>query len=462
VIDLQENAFKSLPVTEVIHPRYPVLRYLAQVDEGGYLMPVRSLLFEGKAHELVFTFEEFLRRTPFADRIRRTLKILETHYHAPVDTEFTVRITEPNNLHPEIEITLLQCRPQSHLKDREISLPDHIPAENIIFSTHRMIPEGRIDHIRYVVFVSPEGYFDLPSEAARAEVGHAISRLNSALAGETFICIGPGRWGTRNSDLGVFIGYSDIYNTRALVELAGRGIGVLPEPSFGTHFFQDLVEADIRYIPLYPDDPDILFDELFLRRSRNILPDILPEFAAMAEVVRVIDVPAEASGQVLHILLNADLDQAVGILGVPAPVKGGAKWEEQPVPATREEHWRWRLRMAEKIAAHLDTRRFSVRALYVFGSAKNATAGPASDLDLIVYFNGTDRQREELSLWLDGWSRSLAEINYLRTGYAMDGLLDVHFVTDADIARGTSYAAKINAVTDAARELPLGRRASRP
>jgi hypothetical protein len=260
----------------------------------------------------------------------------------------------------------------------------------------------------------------------------------------------------------VDVTYSDINNTAVLLEIARKKGSYLPELSFGTHFFQDLVEADIRYIPLYPDDPDILFDELFLKRSRNILPDILPEFAAMAEVVRVIDVPAEASGQVLHILLNADLDQAVGILGAPAPDRSGARWEEQPVPATREDHWRWRLRMAEKIAAHLDTRRFPVRALYVLGSVKNATAGPSSDLDLIVHFTGTDRQREELSLWLDGWSRSLAEINYLRTGYAMDGLLDVHFVTDADIARGTSYAAKINAVTDAARELPLGRRASRP
>ena len=59
-------------------------------------------------------------------------------------------------------------------------------------------------------------------------------------------------------------------------------------------------------------------------------------------------------------------------------------------------------------------------------------------------------------LWLDGWSRSLAEINYLRTGYRTDGLLDVHLVTDEDIARKTSYAAKIGAVTDAARPLPLG------
>jgi hypothetical protein len=61
-----------------------------------------------------------------------------------------------------------------------------------------------------------------------------------------------------------------------------------------------------------------------------------------------------------------------------------------------------------------------------------------------------------LDLWLDGWSRALAEMNYLRTGYRSRGLLDVHYVTDADVAAQTSFAVKIGAVTDPARELPIG------
>ena len=72
-----------------------------------------------------------------------------------------------------------------------------------------------------------------------------IGQLNAALKDEIFICVGPGRWGTSTPDLGVRVGYGDIYNTRALVELAGEGIGPAPEPSFGTHFFQDLVESNI-------------------------------------------------------------------------------------------------------------------------------------------------------------------------------------------------------------------------
>ena len=113
--------------------------------------------------------------------------------------------------------------------------------------------------------------------------------------------------------------------------------------------------------------------------------------------------------------------------------------------------------MAQRIAALIDATRFGVKAAYVFGSTKNGTAGPASDIDLLLHVEGDDDRRRELAVWLDGWSQSLAEVNYLRTGYQSDGLLDVHCVTDADIAGGGHpFAAKIGAVTDAARPLVLG------
>jgi Nucleotidyltransferase domain. len=129
-----------------------------------------------------------------------------------------------------------------------------------------------------------------------------------------------------------------------------------------------------------------------------------------------------------------------------------------PGPAARpaEDHWRWRLRMAQRIAADLAPGRFGVQGLYVFGSTKNASAGPGSDVDLIVHFRGTEVERRELELWLEGWSLCLAEMNFLRSGYRSEGLLDVHIVTDEDIERQTSFAAKIGAITDAARPLRLG------
>jgi pyruvate,water dikinase len=111
--------------------------------------------------------------------------------------------------------------------------------------------------------------------------------------------------------------------------------------------------------------------------------------------------------------------------------------------------------MGQQIAAELDAQKFGVKAFYLIGSTKNATAGPASDIDLLIHLQSTEKQREELSLWLDGWSRCLSEINFLRTGYRTQGLLDVQFITDEDIAARSSYAVKVDAVTDPARKLPM-------
>ena len=111
--------------------------------------------------------------------------------------------------------------------------------------------------------------------------------------------------------------------------------------------------------------------------------------------------------------------------------------------------------MAERIASFLDPDRFGVEGIWVFGSTKNATAGSGSDIDLIVHFRGEEEQRKELLIWLEGWSLSLAQLNFLRTGYRSDGLLDVQFITDKDIEERSIYAGKIGAVTDAAKPLRL-------
>ena len=129
--------------------------------------------------------------------------------------------------------------------------------------------------------------------------------------------------------------------------------------------------------------------------------------------------------------------------------------ETDPSSQATDEHWRWRYRMAERIAARLDPQRFGVKAFYLIGSTKNAAAGAASDIDLLLHFTGTAAQRQELTLWLEGWSECLAEMNFLRTGYQCGGLLDVHIVTDEDIAEKSGFAIKITAITDRAHELRM-------
>jgi predicted nucleotidyltransferase len=165
-------------------------------------------------------------------------------------------------------------------------------------------------------------------------------------------------------------------------------------------------------------------------------------------------------GKILKILLNAELGESIGYFDEPEAAAESSIVRPRPHEAHGEEYWRWRLHMAEQIAGQVDASRFGVRAVYLIGSTANATAGPDSDIDLLFHVDGTREQREALSVWLEGWSLSLSEMNYLRTGYRSHGLLDVHMVTDRDIENRTSFAVKINAVTDPARPLSMKRPAS--
>ena len=124
--------------------------------------------------------------------------------------------------------------------------------------------------------------------------------------------MGPGRWGTSSLQLGVKVTYADIYNTHVLIEIAHENEGIVPEVSYGTHFFQDLVEADIYPLPLYPDDPSVTFRQAFLDHAENELPGRLPGDARHAGVVKVIDVPKAADGRTLTIVMNSEEDRAVG------------------------------------------------------------------------------------------------------------------------------------------------------
>jgi len=314
LIDLQDNLFQTRPVNEVLDARYPPLRFLAQVDEGDYFAPLRTIPSAGSNQKLVVTFDELLRRTPLAKRMSKMLQILEKHYFSPVDTEFTLRITDTESLKPGIEITLLQCRPQSHLKDSEVTLPKNLAEEDIIFSTSCIAPEGRIDEIQYVIFISPEGYFSLPTANARTGLSRAISQLNSMLKEDGFICVGPGRWGTSTPDLGIQIGYADIYHARALVELTGSGVGPAPEPSFGTHFFQDLLEANIYPLAVDLDDQSALFRREFFYNQPNELASFLPDQAGLENCLRLIRVADWRRRHHLVIVMNDRAGKSVAYL----------------------------------------------------------------------------------------------------------------------------------------------------
>jgi pyruvate, water dikinase len=451
VLDLESGRFETLDIDELIRlygDVYPFISQIVSVLEQGQIKKVVELNLDTEKDDLIVTFDRLVDNTSFLKRMGSILKVLKEKLNTPVDVEFA---SDGNNFY------LLQCRPQFYSKESfPAPIPRDIPEEKIIFTANKYVSNGQVPDITHIVYVSPEKYNEISDLDELKEIGRIIGRLNKLLPKRQFILMGPGRWGSRGDiKLGVNVSYSDINNTAVLIEIARKTGNYLPDLSFGTHFFQDLVESSIRYLPLYPDEPEVIFNERFLKSSENILSLILPEFKHFSDIVNVIDIPRLFDNMTLKLLMNADLDEAIAFISTQIS-KQKAQDEQATQSAQKtEDYWKWRLRMAENIAAHIDAVKFGVQKLYIFGSTKNATAGPGSDIDLLIHFLGDSNQKEQLLIWLNGWSLCLSELNFLRTGYKTAGLLDVHIITDEDIKNKNSYAMKINAVTDAARELQL-------
>ncbi len=314
LINLEENRFDSLPIHVVLDGDYPAIRYIAQIKEEGYFTSLHSRLMESNRENLVLTFEDLLRRTTFANSLRMILQTLERCYQYPVDLEFTLEIGEELPGIPSLQFTFLQCRPQSRLAEsKEIDIPGHLPENDIILQTRFMVPQGKVDQIEYVAFVPPSAYFKL-AHNARHELARIIGKLNQALKGKSFILIGPGRWGSTNVDLGIPVGYSDIFNTQALVEMSGKEIGPSPEPSLGTHFFQDLLEAQIYPLAIILDDPQSVFQPAFFYHTPNYLDQLITVEDTVKEQLRVIRVIDYRKNHTLRLIMDEEHSTAIAYL----------------------------------------------------------------------------------------------------------------------------------------------------
>jgi hypothetical protein len=451
VINLETNRLQTLELCELMSSfgeEYPNAEQVVSVFKNGQIQPLDEEKSQLEKKDLVVTFDGLITRSPFVVQIRDLLRTLEEKLGVPVEIEFA-----SDGEH----IYLLQCCPQALARaPRPAPIPKDITRDKLVFSANRYVSNGWVSNISHIVYLRPAAYVALKEPAHRQAVGQAVAKLNELLPKRQFILMRPGRWSDRDDGrAGVDVKYNDFKNAAVLVDL------LQPESTednvlfTGVHFLQDLVQSGIHYLPVFLDDEEACVNERVLLRSQNILPELLPEYAFLADVIRVIDIPKATDGKVMQVLMNAELGEAVGLLADPEQEIGSPEEGETFEDGHPENYWRWRHHMAEQIASQLDPKEFGLEGIYLFGSTKNGTAGPASDIDMLIHFRGTASQREGLVHWLNGWSLCLDEINYLRTGYRSGGLLDFHIITDEDVAKKTSYAAKINAVTDAARPLRI-------
>lgn len=453
VIDLENSCFVTIPIEGLIRKHGADISDIGQivsVYKDDLITDMNLFTADFEKDDFVVTFEGLFRKTSMLAKIRNILALLQKNLGYPVDIEFA---GDGEDLY------LLQCRPQSRNSDNSpTAIPPDISRTDIVFTAGKHISNGKVTGIRTVVYVDPVKYSGMEKREDFLRIGSAVSELNRILPRRSFILMGPGRWGSRGDiKLGVPVTYSDINNTAMLIEVASKGSKYQPELSFGTHFFQDLVEENIKYLPLYPDDGDVIFNKAFFNSTRNALGDILKDHADLGNVIKVIQISDEFYGKELAVLMNADVQKAVAFLTHETDGVSGS--EHAPdidhEPENSEESWRWRHYMAEKIAEEIDMEAFGVKGIYLIGSTNSCSAKVSSDIDLLIHLDTPCDRKKELDLWLKGWSSALAEMNYLKTGYKTGGLLDVHYITDKDIEERTSFAVKLGSVYDPAYPLKV-------
>jgi len=289
----------DIDVLNVENNRLETISFLEAVREG---LNIKLDLFCTKDHEAtqqlrerghydreawILTFDNLLTRSSLTGVMHRMLKKLEEIYDYPVETEFTINFTQAGSY----KINLLQCRPvQTKGQAQRVKIPADIKRENIFISLNGNFMGGSVvQSIRRIIFVDPSIYSKLPI-SDKYSIARLIGKLNKLFKDreETpTMLLGPGRWGTTTPSLGVPVRFSEINNMSFLGEIAYTEGNLMPELSFGTHFFQDLVETDIFYLALFPENPDVIFNTSILDRFKNVREPFVPESSPYGDVIKV-------------------------------------------------------------------------------------------------------------------------------------------------------------------------------
>jgi len=206
----------------------------------------------------------------------------------------------------------------------------------------------------------------------------------------------------------------------------------------------------------FKESPWILSSDIIV--DNNIIGNIIVVYTQMIRMVnnnqflpdeqKLLNVIALMVG---NFLFNKKLEKTIKYLKSDINKLNHTTNEETILPGLSNEHWKWRKKMAMIIAEKLNPEKFGVKAIYLTGSTKNANAGPGSDIDLLIHFNGKNEKLSLLKTWIEGWSLCLSQINFEKTGYQLDsGLIDLHIITDEDIKKKTSYSTILDSFENSA------------
>lgn len=288
LLSFERNTLESRDIDEV-------LTYPLNTDKKLFVSPdyatksrMRELGYATPAMPYITDFKKLLADTDFAAKMKEMLAVLTKAYDYPVDIEFTANFNKLNGY----KINLLQCRPlQTKGLGRTVKIPEIKDKNDCFFFGKGNFMGGSVRlPVDYVIFIDAGGYLSL-SEQEKYEVARKIGLINTQMKGKNAMLIGPGRWGSTTPSLGVPVHFSEIFNIKVLCEYSSQSQGFMPELSYGSHFFQDIVESGIFYVAIFDGYKDVVFNPSRVTDRENMLPSIIPGSEKYSGVIHVSQTP---------------------------------------------------------------------------------------------------------------------------------------------------------------------------
>lgn len=304
VIIFSRNVMESINAYDLL-PRLPAWyrKIIAEHDVEAEL----SFYERGQARDVLFiSCEGVVQNNTFIAMMGNILHTLEEQYQNPVDIEYTVNFNQDGNF----VVNLVQCRPLSIWKAAEtILLPDFKEADILFKVKKSFMGNTAMQQIDYVVWVDSKKYYEFPY-IQKSQVVLAIDKINSLYKGteKRLLLAVPGRIGTSSPELGIPVSFSNISNFNVICEYSDGQTGYMPELSYGSHMFQDLVESNIFYIAILENEDTLIFNKEFWNGQKDMFPEICPEFVNLTDIVKVYEVDSLA--------LYADIKGQIALCGI--------------------------------------------------------------------------------------------------------------------------------------------------
>ena len=282
VINLAKNRFETVALEKLDKRSMHTDTYLFMEPDTATAAHFRELGIYGEPIPDIVNFRKLLRRTDFADVMKRIMAIVAEKYNYPVDVEYACNFTPQG----DYRVNLLQCRTIQTSGLGQAGVKPQVKDYVWQICGNFMGGNAAIP-VRYLVFVEAEPYLSLPEQQKYA-VARAIGDLNEILRDRGAVLIGPGRWGTTTPSLGVPVRFAEISHYSCICELSYSLHGLRPELSYGSHFFQDLVESGIFYTAIYQEEEGCMFNADLL----SAFPDRYTELTGdgrLSGIVRAFD-----------------------------------------------------------------------------------------------------------------------------------------------------------------------------